>query len=222
MKRTPRTAPPRRPGRPEAGSAPEARQRLLDAARRLFASEGFAAASSRRIAEEAGVNPALIHYYFENKQGLYEAMLEDTVGPLLQRLRGIVAAGGTPADIDDLIGAYMRTLAANPWLSRLLVREVLSEEGRFRERFIRLFATRGGGILRAALEAGRSRGEVRPDADPGLAALSLVSLMLFPFVALPVAAQVFDLQLEGAQLERLIEHTRSLFMHGIAARESQA
>lgn len=57
-----------------------ARARLLDAALRLFGDRGFAATSTRDIAEEAGVNLAAIRYYFGDKQGLYRATFTEPLG----------------------------------------------------------------------------------------------------------------------------------------------
>ena len=70
---TTRTPPPRR--RDAAGT----RQLLLDAARRRFASDGYAATTVREIADEAGVNVALINRYFESKEGLFRACLTGAV-----------------------------------------------------------------------------------------------------------------------------------------------
>src|SRR6185369_14555764 len=52
------------------------RERLLDAAEREFATQGFAGARLRGIAGAAGVQPALIHHYFADKDGLYRAVLD--------------------------------------------------------------------------------------------------------------------------------------------------
>jgi hypothetical protein len=97
------------------------------------------------------------------------------------------------------------------------VREVLAEEGPFRERFVREIAPRGAGTLVRAIEHEQAAGRLRADLHPKLAALSLVSMSLFPFLALPIATEVFGLQLDGADLERLIEHTEQMFLHGAEA-----
>ena len=65
----------RGPGRPRAEQALDARQALLDAARELFAREGFDRVSTKRLADEAGVNPAMIHYYFGDKAGLQDRLI---------------------------------------------------------------------------------------------------------------------------------------------------
>ena len=69
------------------------------------------------------------------------------------------------------------------------------------------------------LERGRAAGNFRPDLDCRLAALSLLSLCMFPFLTRPVSATVLGLKYEGEELEQLIEHTSKLFLNGIADRE---
>ena len=61
--------------KPTARNRDEARDvRLLDAAEALLLEEGYAAVTSRRVAERAGVNPALLYYYFESMDGLFVAL----------------------------------------------------------------------------------------------------------------------------------------------------
>jgi AcrR family transcriptional regulator len=75
---------------------PAAPDRILNAALREFATHGAGGARTRRIAERAGVNKQLLHYYFRNKTGLYEAVLaraaEEVARPLSQlQLVGLTA-----------------------------------------------------------------------------------------------------------------------------------
>src|SRR5215472_2520174 len=104
-------------GRPPAERDLAVRQQLLASARALFAKHGYDAVSIRTLAEAAQVNPAMISYYFDNKQGLYEAMLADTFQPLVERLGALLAsATEQPRPIRTFLDAYMHTLGANPWM----------------------------------------------------------------------------------------------------------
>src|ERR1700691_6310868 len=62
--------------RPQAFRADQTRARILDAATREFSANGLAGARTERIAEAAGVNKALLYYYFRSKDALYAAALE--------------------------------------------------------------------------------------------------------------------------------------------------
>lgn len=208
-------------GRPGARQAADVRQRLLTTARRLFIAQGFAAVPIRAIATEAGVNPAMIHYYFRSKQGLYEAMLSETIGPVLVRLRASLDDKSTATNpLPGLMETYMRMLADNPWLPQLIMREVFSEEGSFRDTFVRLFAARGENLASRMLAQGQAAGRLRTDLDPRLLTLSMLSLMLFPFFAMPVIKPVFGIKPDAAFIDQLIHHTQQLFNAATAPGET--
>src|SRR5579859_880942 len=205
-------------GRPSAERDLAVRQQLLAAARNLFAKHGYDAVSTRALAEAAQVNPAMISYYFDNKQGLYEAMLSDTFQPLVERL-GMLLGSATDQSrpIRTFLEAYMRTLGANPWMPPLILREVVAEGGRLRGWFIQQFASKGGGLLTQLIKREQEAGRLRADLDPTLAALSLVSMAVFPFVAMPVASEVFGMRVREDYLDRLIAHTERLYLQGVSA-----
>jgi len=214
----------RRPGRPEGATHRETvRADLLTAARELFAKRDFTAASVREIAAAARVNPAMIHYHFGDKDGLYRAMLRETLGPVLRKVQGLMGRGGRRPDtsIHDALEAVMTMLAREPWVARLIVREVLAEEGPFRELFIREFAAKGGGRVPQLLEREMANGRVRKDLDPTLGALSFMSMALFPFIALPVAEKVFGIRMTDAFTRRLVDHSTRMFYEGAGQKKSR-
>ncbi|KAA1337047.1 TetR/AcrR family transcriptional regulator, partial [Escherichia coli] len=74
---------PRRPGRPRGGKRVTAsREQLLDIALNLFSRQGIANTSLNAIAREAGVTPAMLHYYFNSREQLLDAMIEERFLPL--------------------------------------------------------------------------------------------------------------------------------------------
>jgi len=83
-----------------------ARSDILDVARRRFLTEGYAGVSLRSIATEAGVDAALINYYFGSKRGLFGAALELTINPAL------VVAEALDAPLEVLPERLLRTLLA--------------------------------------------------------------------------------------------------------------
>jgi len=216
---SPKPRPHRRPGRPAGGTA-AVRDGLLERARELFLQKGFGNVSTRAIAAAAGTTPAMIHYHFGDKLGLYRAMIEAIVGPLLEQVQRLGQGGsGTPAPtLEDVIGAYMRMVAANPWFPALLLQEVLGQNGRMRAQFIERFAGRAAPALAAAIRCEREEGRLRADVEPRFAAVSLLSLCVFPFVSLPITGPVLGFRPEGPELDRFIRHTARLFRAGIEAR----
>ena len=89
----------------------DTRRRILETALDLFAAHGYEGASTRQIAEGAGVNLPAIQYYFGNKEGLYRAIIEDIVADterhmseVLPRVRtALDDPGATPAQLTELL-----------------------------------------------------------------------------------------------------------------------
>ncbi|WP_375001708.1 TetR family transcriptional regulator [Aeromicrobium sp. CTD01-1L150] len=82
----------RRRGRPTGADVADRRDALLQAAREQFAAKGFAGASLRSIAAQAGVDASLVGHYFGDKQGLFIATLDLPINPL-EKLRAVVEPG---------------------------------------------------------------------------------------------------------------------------------
>ena len=201
----------RGPGRPaRKRGGPDPREALLDAAGRLFTERGPEAHSLRAVAEAAGVTPAMVHYYFGDKRGLADALLERALARILERVAGTRGLADLPATVVQAFGA-------DPWIPPLLVREVLAEGGRFRERFIESYASKVAKLVPGMLRAEIAGGRLRSDLDPKLAFVSLMAMLAFPFVARPVLEPVLGLRYDTASLARFAEHTRRVFFEGVRA-----
>ncbi len=223
---TPRAPEIRGPGRPVRNAttgrdaALPVRAALLTAAGPLFAARGFDGVSIREVARSAHVTPAMIHYYFGDKQGLHTACFDATLDHLLGRIR---AASRAEATGGDVIGAFVRTvvrtLREDPWIPQLLMREVLIETGRHRARFVERYLRRVAELLPALLSRQIAEGRLRGDLDPQLATISLVGMSVFPVLARPAIEPAFGLEYDEAFLERLVVHTERLFGEGADASE---
>ncbi len=110
--------------RPPAEGTPRAR--ILDAAARQFSADGFSQSTTRAIAEAAGVNQAMIHYYFQSKTRLYERVLAGMIVDLLTNVAESLAPGkASPADV--LVGFPERIvalLASDPVRINIFRREI--------------------------------------------------------------------------------------------------
>jgi TetR/AcrR family transcriptional regulator len=213
--RKPQTAV-RRPGRP-ASRAGDQRTAVLDAARHVFARDGYAGASLRAIAQLAEVSPALPAYYFTDKTGLLTAVLEERVAPLVQALAGAVheAAPSAVAKLEAFVHAYSLTAARNPWLPQLIVREVLNDQGVLREVFAKRFALGMTAMLADLIRRGQAEGELRRDLDPSYIVMSLISLTVFPFIARPLVSGALGIEVSEARADALARHHFSLLIAGI-------
>jgi len=182
-----------------------------------FLERSYREVSVRELAAAAGVNPAMVGYYFGDKQGLYAAMLQEVMGPLAERIEAMLATpGDSEPDLPGFLREYMLTAAANPWLPRLILRDVLAPGGAFRDRFIEQFA--GRLAPKVATLAGRNRrSTARPPLDPRLTVVSMLSLGLWPFLAMPLLERALGLEPDQAGIERLIDHTVKFFQAGLSA-----
>ncbi|WP_260293400.1 TetR/AcrR family transcriptional regulator [Sedimenticola hydrogenitrophicus] len=207
-----------KPGRRAAAQAqPSTRSALLTAARRLFARDGYQAVSVRQLAQEANVNPAMVKYHFRNKEGLYLAVIQETVSPILQQFAALVADG--PLDREALAGllrSYMALLQREAWLPPLVTREVLLRDGPLRTAFTNQIARRVvSGLKGAVADAPATR---RSGAD--LTALSVLAMVLFPFIGRPVVKSALGITLDEQYAEQMAEHIAALIFAQAGKEES--
>lgn len=209
----PKNLPARSAGRPAGRSADEVRGSLLQAARDLFLKKEFRAVSVRQIAEHAGVNPAMVNYYFDSKQGLYLAMVDD----VLQSLQGDLQRLGEQGDLTvaEFTSSYCRLLARNPWWPNFLVREVLFSDGEIREAVLAKFASVFAPQLLANIIREQASGHYRRDLDPRLTLLSLMGMTVFPFLAGPALKTIMNMEMTEELADDLATHNTRLFLEGV-------
>lgn len=200
-------------GRPVGKDSERVRSDLLNAAREHFLSREFKAVSIRRIAETAGVNGAMVNYYFGSKQGLYMAMVEE----LFQKLEASLGEldKDSALTVADFSNSYCKLLAENPWWPNFFVREVLFSEGETREAIIDKFRSVFAPRLLQSIQAEISAGHFRQDLNPGLTLLSLMAMTIFPFLAKPMVEQILQLSLDETTVGVLAAHNTQLFLHGV-------
>jgi AcrR family transcriptional regulator len=140
--------------------ADERREQLLDAARRVFVKTGFAAARIRMIADEAGVNDALLYQHFRSKEELFEAAVAE---PLEESVERLLALGRYREGIEEgelreeHLRALLEELLSGMVASAPLIGIVLMAEPEIGERFYREHFAPAMQRLVAAIEAAQGR-----------------------------------------------------------------
>ncbi len=200
-------------GRPAGADSEKVRADLLEAARQHFLKSEFKAVSLRQIADSAGVNPAMVNYYFGNKQGLYVAMVEELLAALDTSLAAI--AENETLTIADFSRHYARILAENPWWPNFIVREVLFSEGEIRQVMIQRFSSAFAPRLLASINGEIQSGHYRQDLDPAMTMISIMGMTIFPFLARPMMESVLKLELNEDFAEQLSTHNITLFQQGV-------
>jgi len=202
-------------GRPSGGDSDKVRGELLDAARTLFLSNEFKAVSIRQIAEAAGVNGAMVSYYFGSKQGLYLAMVEELLMSLQQSLES--AQPGADVTIADFSERYCQLLVDNPWWPNFIVREVLFSDGAIRAAVIQKMGTIFAPKLLHSIQQQIAEKQFRSDLNPALTLLSLMGMTVFPFLARPLIEQVLNVRIDDSFARTLAAHNTQLILHGVQA-----
>jgi AcrR family transcriptional regulator len=162
-------------------SAAATRARILDAAEREFAARGFPGARLRDVADAAGVQPALIHHYFGDKQGLYRAVLDRA---LLSTSAESLTLLETRRDLPGLVEGFVDLLvdfySAHERVLSILRHESLSGG----EVFADVSRERAQPIVvgvTAYLEERQRAGEVRADVGARQLVLAALSMIVHPF-----------------------------------------
>ncbi|OUW18765.1 MAG: hypothetical protein CBD18_02100 [Opitutales bacterium TMED158] len=218
----PQTPTPRGPGRPRQSESEKAdvRERLLDAATELAVEQGFEACGLREIATRAEVSPAMISYYFGDRDGLYEAMFGRAFERVSEKVAAVMAdplRSGSDR-IDDLVAIQVKAIAADPWLPKLVMREVLARNGSPMQEFVSDAVAKGPlQMMVDWIEQEQERHEIRSDYDPRMLAMTIASLTGFPFLMLPLVGDRLGLELDDEFPDRLIAHNQKLLSNALRA-----
>lgn len=210
-----RTAPARRSGRPRLADDHAPREALLDAAVTLFAERGVAATASKDIAARAGVTPAMVHYYFRNRDLLLDAVADERLARFAAHVFG-TPLGDAPAS--SLIAAVVHRLfeaaALMPWMPGIWIREIVSDGGHLRERMLRHFPVAAANRLADAVARDQREGRVPAGIEPRLAFLSIAGAALLPLAVRAVWGRLPGL---GDLTERQLEaHAVTVLTAGLA------
>jgi TetR/AcrR family transcriptional regulator len=202
------------PGRPAGSSGRDARDLLISAAVRLFAKQGVAATTFATIAEGAGLTPAMVHYYFTDREQLLDAVVEERLAPL-------AASVWTPIrpeeDAGEMVRGFVRRLLAGietmPWIPAIWVREVLIEDGQLRKRMLRRLPREKIRVFCDAIARGQNASALNSDIDPLLLVFSILGLVMMHSVTYRLLGEAFHQKPKNRKaLER---HLTALMLHGL-------
>jgi TetR/AcrR family transcriptional regulator len=192
----------------------ETEQRILDAAHAVFMRHGTSGARTQDIADEAGVNKALLHYYFRTKDRLAEAVFQRAARQLLPPVMATLASDDPiDAKVNRVVELELEVLSRNPFLPAYIISEAHHHPDRIR----RLVEGATGGSadgfarhayvkLQAQIDAAVAAGTMRPIPAEQLA-VNLLSLCIFPFAARPMVCAA--LAWERDDFDRFIEERKT-------------
>jgi TetR/AcrR family transcriptional regulator len=188
-------------------------QRILDAAHKVFLRRGTAGARMQEIAEEAGVNKALLHYYFRSKDRLAEAVFRRLALRLLPRVIDVL---GSDAEIEEkverVIDLELSHLSRSPFLPGYIICELNHHPERARQLVQTITGMPIDGLAPRLFEKLNRQIEqrVRARTMRQIAAdqfvINLISLCIFPFAARPMLMALLGLDQDG--FRRFIERRK--------------
>lgn len=163
-------------------------QLILEAAEAVFLEKGFAAARTNEISLRAGVNHALLHYYFRTKENIFEKVLNKNLNELAQTLVcsfGTESRNGKEAILNG-VRAHFEALRNKPQLPKFIVTEVYCNEQR--AQLMKEFISCDLLPVRKSIET--SLKEIGADVDAETLLFDIIVLNCFPFLTLPVIKTV--------------------------------
>jgi TetR/AcrR family transcriptional regulator len=157
---------------------------ILDAARKVFLDNGFDGSTMQHIANVAGINKALLHYYFRSKDRLFEAVFMEAFAKMVPNLFKIFTADIPFTEkIRALVNAYISALQEYPQIPQFILHELHRNPGRI----IELMHSTGidpemvMNIIRMELKKGN-----HVEIEPKQFMVNLLAMCIFPFAARPM------------------------------------
>lgn len=191
----------------------DTRERIVLAARELFRTQGLDGVNMRELAEKAGVNKGLLHYYFKTKEAIFQEVFQHQAGLLYAAITHILQAEGTFEEkVAAIVDRYFTLLAEVPSLPAFVLFEVQRDpriivDSPLREVLMRVAAYIGPELRKRKLPPER--------ADGVQFLLDLVALCAFSFAMLPAISGA--LKLNKAQKAAFIAERKRHILAVLAA-----
>lgn len=158
-----------------------AEEKIKEAARKVFTIKGYAATRTRDIAEESGINLALLNYYFRSKEKLFHVIMAEKI----QKLFGVITPIANDTNlaleikIELIVTNYIDLLLEHPDLPLFVFSEVRNNPERF------IHSTNADNLLRNSSLIKQIELK-KPHINPLHFLMSLLGMVIFPFIGQPV------------------------------------
>jgi len=162
-----------------------AEEKILAAAKKIFLLKGMSGARMQDIADEAGINKAMLHYYFRNKEQLFEMIFKEALNKLLPKIVDIIDSDSSIFEkIENFCAHYIEMMQQNAYLPLFVLNEINKDPVLFKERF---FGSKEFPLLKfvAQIETEIKAGKIKP-VNPAHLFINMLSMCIFPFIAKPI------------------------------------
>ena len=187
---------------------PSTEERILSAAKKVFISKGMAGARMQDIADEAGINKALLHYYFKNKEQLFENIFIKLTHGFWQQITSVFESD-TPLfeKIRTFCSIYIDKVIENPYIPLFVLYEMNQRPAGFVKKMFRSNPPRPGKLMQQ-IEAEVKAGTIRPT-SPAQLIMNMLSLCVLPFIGKPMFMTVMNID-EKTFLSLMHERKKSV------------
>jgi len=188
-------------------------EKIKESARVVFTRKGYAATKVRDIATEAGINVALVNYYFRSKEKLFELIMAETILQLFDKIRIIIndESKSINEKLEDFVEHYLNLLIKNPNLPLFIVNEVMSGSNKVPQ-----LSNSGKMFLNShfakQLMALRANDQIK--FHPANILMNLIGMIVFPFLARPIILRSGTLDAE--EFKKIVEERKKLIPVWIA------
>ena len=182
-------------------------QKILDAARKVFIAKGMAGARMQDIADEAGINKAMLHYYFRNKEKLFETIFKELSIAFLPRVNAIFESDASLFEkIEVFCGEYISKMMENPFIPLFIVNEINKQPEIFLKKMWGGKKPQIGKFLQQ-IDSEIQKGAIKK-IHPAQLMLNMVSMCIFPFIGKPLCQMVMGINESGYR--KLMEERKTL------------
>lgn len=181
-------------------------EKILEAAKKVFHRKGYEGARMQEIADEAGINKALLHYYFRSKEKLFEAVFEDALSGIMRLVSTIFFSDKPLKDkIQSFLSSYLNIITENSYIPWFIINGIYERP----EQIKAIFDKQDINPLQLMkLLKSQVRKEYGVDINPFQIWLNVLSLSVFPVIAKPLVREIFRLSEET--YNQLMEERKEL------------
>ena len=185
----------------------ETEERIFEAAQQVFQLRGYEGARMQEIADEAGINKSMLHYYFRNKSTLFQEVFKQGVRKIMPGLMAILA-GEKPlrAKVEEVVNFYHDVYVENPHLPAFVVYEMNQNPDRFRE-FMHVQQVQLPEEFIEQIDEAVAVGKIRRIA-PDQFLINIISMCMMPMIGRNMVQTIFHLSDEDYQ--EFLEERRKL------------
>ena len=156
---------------------------IIEAAKKVFTIHGLKGARMQAIADEAGINRAMLHYYFRSKEKIFDVVFSDALVEMNERMGTIAEADLSILEkITHFIEVYSEKASRNPEFDLFIMNEARQNPEYFRQLLKTSVTGKSMRSFVTALEQAAARGEIV--GDPHQVFLSMLGVCIFPFAGL--------------------------------------